>query len=61
MKDAIAWVQKREAFGQRLIGQPVVRYKFRNMARQVEALQVWAGWVVYELEHLNAADDVYFL
>ena len=31
------------------------------MARQVEALQVWAGRVVYELEHLNAADDVYFL
>lgn len=61
MKDAIAWVQKHEAFGQRLIDQPVVRYKFRNMARQVGALQAWTGRVVYELEHSNVADDVYVL
>lgn len=47
MQDTMAWAQKREAFGQRLIDQPVVRYKFGNMARQVEALQAWAEQVVY--------------
>jgi hypothetical protein len=31
------------------------------MARQVEALQAWTEQVVYELEHLIAADGVYFL
>ena len=61
MQDTMAWAQKREAFGQRLIDQPVVRYKFGNMARQVEALQAWTERIVYELEHLNAVDGVYFL
>jgi alkylation response protein AidB-like acyl-CoA dehydrogenase len=61
MQDAMAWAQKHEAFGQRLIDKPVVRYKFGNIARQVEALQAWTEQVVYELEHLNAADGVYFL
>jgi len=61
MQDVMAWAQKREAFGQRLIDQPVVRYKFGNMAWQVEALQAWTEQVVYELEYLSAADGVYFL
>ncbi|OCK91047.1 acyl-CoA dehydrogenase NM domain-like protein [Cenococcum geophilum 1.58] len=56
------WIaQKRKAFGQRLIDQPVVRYKFGNMAWQVEALQAWTEQVVYELEHLSAADGVRLL
>lgn len=61
MQDAMALARKREAFGQRLIDQPVVKYKFGNMARQAEALQAWTEQVVYELEHLSAADCVYFL
>ncbi|KAH8658463.1 acyl-CoA dehydrogenase-like protein [Xylariales sp. PMI_506] len=56
IQDAMAWAQKREAFGQTLIQQPVVRYKFGNMARQVEALQAWTEQVVYELENLNDLD-----
>lgn len=51
--DTMAWAQKREAFGQTLIQQPVVRWKFGNMARKVEALQAWTEQVVYELEELN--------
>ena len=54
--DAMAWAKKREAFGMTLIRQPVVRYKFGNMARQVEALQSWAERVVYELDNLSDAD-----
>jgi alkylation response protein AidB-like acyl-CoA dehydrogenase len=61
MQDAMSWAQKREAFGQRLIDQPVVRYKFGNMARKVEALQAWTEQVVYELEHLSAADGAKLL
>ena len=49
----MAWAQKREAFGKKLIEQPVVRYKFGNMGRQVEALQSWTEQVVFELENLN--------
>lgn len=39
----------------------MVRYKFGNMAWQVEALQAWTEQVVYELEHLSAADGVRLL
>jgi alkylation response protein AidB-like acyl-CoA dehydrogenase len=37
--DAFQWALKREAFGKTLIEQPVVRYKFGNMGRQIDALQ----------------------
>ncbi|KAH7014468.1 acyl-CoA dehydrogenase-like protein [Microdochium trichocladiopsis] len=53
MLDAMEWAQKREAFGQTLIQQPVVRWKFGNMARKVDALHAWTEQVVYELEHLS--------
>jgi len=53
MMDAMEWAQKREAFGVRLIDQPVVRWKFGNMARKVEALQAWVEQVVYELGKLD--------
>lgn len=53
MNDAMEWALKREAFGKTLIEQPVVRYKFGNMARKVEALQAWTEQVVYELENMT--------
>ncbi|KXJ87903.1 acyl-CoA dehydrogenase-like protein [Microdochium bolleyi] len=53
MMDAMEWAQKREAFGQTLISQPVVRWKFGNMARKVEALHAWTEQVVYELGQLD--------
>ena len=53
INDAIDWAMKREAFGKTLIEQPVVRYKFGNMARKVEALQSWTEQVVYELENMT--------
>ena len=49
----MAWATKREAFGQTLIEQPVVRHKFGNMAKEVEALQSWTEQVIYELDHLS--------
>jgi len=53
LQDAMEWAQKREAFGVKLIDQPVVRWKFGNMGRQVEALAAWAEKLVYELENLS--------
>lgn len=53
IEDAMAWAQKREAFGKTIIEQPVVRYKFGNMARKVEALHAWTEQVIYELENLG--------
>ncbi|KAF2471680.1 acyl-CoA dehydrogenase-like protein [Lindgomyces ingoldianus] len=59
--DAFQWALKREAFGKKLIEQPVVRYKFGNMGRQIEALQAWTEQVVYELEHLSDKDGARLL
>lgn len=56
LHDTMAWAQKREAFGKTLIEQPVVRWKFGNMGRQVEALHAWAEQIVYELENLSDLD-----
>jgi alkylation response protein AidB-like acyl-CoA dehydrogenase len=53
LEDAMAWAQKREAFGMTLIEQPVVRHKFGQMARKVEGLQAWTEQVVFELDNLN--------
>jgi alkylation response protein AidB-like acyl-CoA dehydrogenase len=53
LQDAMAWCQKREAFGKLLIEQPVVRNKFGHMARQVDSLQAWIESIIYELEHLS--------
>ncbi|KAF2185654.1 acyl-CoA dehydrogenase-like protein [Zopfia rhizophila CBS 207.26] len=53
LNDAFEWALKREAFGKRLIEQPVVRWKFGNMGRKVEALQAWTESVVWESENLS--------
>lgn len=59
IEDAMGWAMKREAFGKRLIEQPVVRFRFGHMGRQVEALQAWIEQVIYELEQLSDADGLY--
>lgn len=41
LEDAMGWCLKREAFGVKLIEQPVVRHKFGHMARQVDGFQAW--------------------
>lgn len=61
MHDAFQWALKREAFDKKLIEQPVVRYKFGNMGRQVDALQAWTEQIIYELEHLSDADGARLL
>jgi alkylation response protein AidB-like acyl-CoA dehydrogenase len=55
LQDAMAWCQKRETFGVKLIAQPVVRHKFGHMARQVDGLQSWMESIIYELDNLSHA------
>ncbi|KAF2809764.1 long-chain specific acyl-CoA dehydrogenase [Mytilinidion resinicola] len=61
MQDAMAWAQKREVFGARLVEQPVVRWKFGGMARRVEGLQAWTEQVVYELGELSEGEGARLL
>jgi alkylation response protein AidB-like acyl-CoA dehydrogenase len=58
LEDAMAWCQKREAFGMTLIEQPVVRHKFGHMARQVDGLQAWIEQIIYELDNLTHAQGM---
>lgn len=61
IQDAFQWALKREAFGKTLIEQPVVRYKFGNMGRQIDALQAWTEQIIYELEQLSDKDGARLL
>lgn len=61
LEDAFAWAIKREAFDKTLVEQPVVRNKFGNCGRMVEALQAWTEQIVYELENLSDADGARLL
>ncbi|EEH49051.2 uncharacterized protein PADG_05130 [Paracoccidioides brasiliensis Pb18] len=56
LQDAMAWAMKREAFGMKLIEQPVVRHKFGSMAKEVEALHAWTEQIIYELDHMSFKD-----
>ncbi|EEH37014.2 hypothetical protein PAAG_07432 [Paracoccidioides lutzii Pb01] len=56
LQDAMAWATKREAFGMKLIEQPVVRHKFGSMAKEVEALHAWTEQIIYELDHMSFKD-----
>jgi len=59
--DAFQWALKREAFNKKLIEQPVVRNKFGNCGRQIEALQAWTEQIVYELGNLSDEDGARIL
>lgn len=61
IQDAFQWALKREAFDKKLVDQPVVRYKFGNMGRQIDALQAWTEQIIYELESLNDVDGARLL
>ena len=53
LDQTMAWAKKREAFGKTLIEQPVVRNKFANMGRQIEALQSWVEQLVFEVGQMG--------
>ncbi|KAL8287489.1 hypothetical protein RQP46_003347 [Phenoliferia psychrophenolica] len=53
IEDAMVYAQKRKVFGKRLIDSEVIRSKFANMARLVEAQQAWIESIVYAVKNLS--------
>lgn len=47
-EEALKYSYKRRTFGKLLIEHPVIRAKFANMARQIEATQAWLDQIVYQ-------------
>jgi alkylation response protein AidB-like acyl-CoA dehydrogenase len=52
IEDALRWALKRKTFGKELIKHPVIRTKFADMIRQVEATQAWLEQVTHQLNVL---------
>ncbi len=40
-EDALSWARQRQTFGQRLADHQVIRHKFAEMARKINATQAW--------------------
>ncbi|KAI9021986.1 acyl-CoA dehydrogenase domain-containing protein [Hyaloraphidium curvatum] len=47
--DALHYAHRRKTFGKNLIEHPVIRDKFAQMARQIEATAAWLDFIVYQL------------
>jgi len=52
IEDALRWALKRRTFGKELIKHAVIRAKFADMIRQVEATQAWLEQVTHQLNTL---------
>lgn len=50
------YAHKREVFTGKLIDQGVIRNKFGQMARYVEAQQAWIESIVYQLDNMTKAE-----
>jgi len=48
-EEAFKWAVKRKTFGKRLVDHPVIRAKFAEMIRQIEASQAWLELITYQL------------
>jgi alkylation response protein AidB-like acyl-CoA dehydrogenase len=57
LRETIIWAEKREAFGKKLIEQPVVRWKLADLGRMVESLQSWTEQITYEMEVSKTLGD----
>ncbi|KAI0236266.1 hypothetical protein L0F63_003828 [Massospora cicadina] len=47
-EEALKYANKRKTFGKRLIDHPVIRFKFAQMARQIEATHAWMESLIYQ-------------
>ncbi len=50
MSDALAWARQRSTFGKRLCDHQVIRHKFAEMARQINATQAYIDQVATRLQ-----------
>ncbi|KAI8924150.1 acyl-CoA dehydrogenase/oxidase [Entophlyctis helioformis] len=52
LSEALAYAQKRETFGKKLIEHGVIRNKLGHMARKVEATHAWIEMLIYQFQTL---------
>jgi len=50
-EDALAWARGRETFGKRLADHQVIRHKFAEMARHINATQAWLEQCVVRVQN----------
>ena len=55
---AFAYVLKREAFGQPLMEQPVVRNRLAKCGGELESLSAWIDQLVYQVATMQGRDSV---
>ncbi|KAI9019681.1 putative acyl-CoA dehydrogenase [Hyaloraphidium curvatum] len=53
--DALHYAHRRKTFGKNLIEHPVIRDKFAQMARQIEATAAWLDFIVYQMDRFPDA------
>lgn len=53
MEEALKFANKRKTFGKTLIQHDVIRWKFAEMARQIESTHAWLETVTYQLQTMN--------
>ncbi|KAF3765363.1 acyl-CoA dehydrogenase NM domain-like protein [Cryphonectria parasitica EP155] len=61
LEDSIQYALSRQTFGKVLVEHAVIRYKFANMSREVEALQSWLESLIYQLHSLSPAEAEFLL
>ncbi|RCI06103.1 hypothetical protein CU098_009914 [Rhizopus stolonifer] len=54
MEEALKYAHKRKTFGKRLVDHPVIRNKFANMIRKVEATHAWLETLIYQAKNMPA-------
>ena len=50
-EDALAWARERQTFGKRLADHQVIRHKFAEMARHINATQAWLEQCVVRVQN----------
>jgi acyl-CoA dehydrogenase len=56
LSSAMEYVMKREAFGKRLIEQPVVRHRLAKAGAELETMQTWVESFLYQMTQLTKAE-----
>ncbi|RSM06672.1 Acyl-CoA dehydrogenase apdG [Fusarium oligoseptatum] len=56
LSDAFAYVLKREAFGQTLMDQAVVRNRLARCGGELEALSAWVDQLVYQMSRMSKSE-----
>merc|ERR1711998_76107 len=53
VQDCFLWAKQREVFGQKLIQQPVIRYKLARMIGGLEAMEGYMESITYQMQHMD--------